>query len=180
MWSHFDQLCLRLWCDGWQRSHPSCGCRLGRRKALCTCQRCVEKHWNWSSPHCGGVLFNSHTITVLIMLTWLRWWIMFSLNTYSLIEFIFHHITLLLQRTQGMGTFHLSHLFVTLSLALFAIILGIKCHCFDTIAQTQKWFLKGDRAISLLLDLPVCQNKKKEAMTGSNTTFQIPSLQVHP
>lgn len=39
------------------------------------------------------------------------------------------------------------------SLALFAIILGIKCHCFDTIAQTQKCFLKGDRAISLPLDI---------------------------
>lgn len=64
-------------------------------------------------------------------------------------------------------TYNISSLSVTLSLRLFAIILGIKCHCFDTIAQTQKWFLKGDRAISLLLDLwgwrgPACLSEQKK------------------
>lgn len=44
-YSHFT-LCWQLWRDGWQRLHPSCGCRLARCEALCTCQRRVEKHWN--------------------------------------------------------------------------------------------------------------------------------------
>ncbi len=128
-----------------------------------------------ASPHCWGVLFNSHTITVLIMLTWLRWWIMFILNTYRLIEVIFHHITLSIFTAKNRTYGDISSLSFSLSLSLchplplslFAIILGIKCHCFDTIAQTQKWFLKGDRAISRLLDLrgwrgPACLSEQKK------------------
>lgn len=67
---------------------------------------------------------------------------MFSLNTYRLIEFIFHHITLSVftakNRTYGDISSPSVSLSPSPSLALSAIILGIKCHCFDTIAQTQK------------------------------------------
>lgn len=79
-------------------------------------------------------------------------------------EVMFHHISLYgfnaKNRTQR-DISSLGH-----PLPRFAITLGIKCHCFDTIAQTQKWLLKGDRAISLLLNLwgwrgPACLSEQK-------------------
>ena len=144
--SQFNLRCRQLGCDGWQRSHPSRGCGLGRGEALCTCQRRVKRSWNQSSPHCRGVLFNSHTITVLIMLTWLRCWIMFSLNPGVQSS----SFPTLLSPSLRQRTAQLS---LSLSVSPSAVTSGIKCQCFDTKAQTQKWFLKGDRAISLQLDV---------------------------
>ncbi len=71
-----------------------------------------------ASPHRWGVLFNSHTITVLIMLTWLRWWIMFILNTYRRIEVIFHHITLSIFTAKNRTYGYISSLSFSLSLSV--------------------------------------------------------------
>lgn len=135
-----------------------------------------------ASPQRGAVLFNSHTITVLIMVTRLRRWIMFSLKymqAYRVHLSPYFPVYVYCKEQNVWG--HFISLSVTLSLPLFAIILGIKCHCFDTIAQTQKWFLKGDRAISLLLDLwgwrgPACLSEQKKKGGDDRVSHHLPKF----
>lgn len=106
---------------------------------------------------------------------------MFSFHTFR--------IRLIFNIKQNVGG-HLISICVSVSRTL-SVMLEIECHCFDTIAQTEKWFLKGDRAISLLLELwgwrRTCLSvrTKKEVMTGSHTTFQNSALiltrkHIHP
>lgn len=165
MWSRFDWLCRRLRRDGRQRLHPFCGCRStwgivylsetsreALKPELSSLWRCVVKQPN----HYGAHYVNMIEVGNYVQLKYIQAYRVHLSPYYSVYLYC---------REQNIWGHFISPS-VTLSLAPLAIILGIKCHCFDTIAQTQKWFLKGDRAISLLLDLwgwrgPACLSEQK-------------------
>lgn len=133
-------------------------------------------------PELFSLLFSSHTIILLIMLTWLGRGIIFPVILYTIMELFYNKTRANLSGSQQKVWVSFS---VSCLLPSTALILGIKCHCFDTKAQAKKWFLKGERAIRLSLDLlgleRVCSSvrTKKDVVTRSTVAIENSSSQVH-